>query len=591
MRKYISMLISIAMLLGLAGCSQTTAPQKPSDEAQSINAQTADSLAPPPDTDDASGAQTAGASGEATDEGQATGTAADGQAITTTETEDDGQLSSSLTNENQSLSSASSAVSVTNLRPPGMEDLGIREQVPVYYLDAWIEASDTLNAAGQFLTPGGLEWETLTDIITGEEKYYTCTRYEYDGVDEYDRPQENCYSRLYDLDGNMISDWQPYMYSSGVGDTVKRYSYSEWGDDSDNSYSLWNPISNESAIGSKHYIELERLNDGAALCRCDDGLLGIIDVMGHIVSSPPDELQIEYAYAEHGYISTTVTIDGTVYRALLDESFNVIHLESDQFYYGSSSDVVRGNYVMAYNYDTPEYKFLNLSDLSTAASYGSHVEYFDGELAVAREEGYSWIENLDGSVVAGPYSLIYPLADTGRSEGFLVLDFEGGIAVVNRQGSVTSSLEGKTFVGNIEWYDYLYDGSEINNIHTAGGRIVYSIPAEGGDEWDSYYGLMDDRFNVLIPTDKHYEYINPLSTGKDSDSSLLIWKCQKYTWNYNSKYDLYDDEIRLIFEGAAKAGVLSNGLIPVARGFYYGLIDVEGNWVAKCSKFTANASD
>jgi hypothetical protein len=237
--------------------------------------------------------------------------------------------------------------------------------------------------------------------------------------------------------------------------------------------------------------------------------------------------------------------------------------------------------------------------------YDTGLEYFDGELAIVGEYQDLYLKDLSGRQIAGPYFSIDPLADSGRSDSFLVIDNNDNVAVIDRGGQLVSSLEGRKFINSAAWYyqedsmDWAalpQDGSIITYIDADGGRIVYAVPS--GDYYDDRgsCGLMDDHFNVLISADEGYTRIQTLgendilSEVNHDYASRPIWVCTKGLWD-RPQIDLYNDDIRQIFKGAALVGDISNGLIPVARGFYYGLIDFEGKWVAKCSKFDLEASD
>ena len=589
MKKYLCMLLIGTMLLGSSGCSPKTVETGPTDGSQNVSTKV-------------SGLTTAESKGE----GQQESTQA---ADMTAEPADESQPESTQTTASAveptedgiSDSAVSSKTYISELRPPGMDDLGGRESFPVYVLAEMEEATYALNAAGQLLPLSGPQWYALNDVITGEPRYYTCERYEYGEKDSDGWAEEVCYSRLYDIKGDMVVDWQPVQYYEGTGDTVLRKPYRYW----DAKYSengnlcLWNPLNYENLIDGAD--RLERINDHAALCEDVNGVVRTIDGTGHVVASPSDDLNIGYSYAEEGYIFSSVTLDGIDRRAILDEYFNVLHTEDENCYFSFDGNTIRGDYMLVTDDDTDEHKFLNTSDFTEAAVYYySNVVYFDGELSVVGDYRNLWLEDVGGQQLAGPYSSIEPLSDSGLSDGFLVIDYEGNVAVIDRLGKVVASLEGMRHIDRDELDMYGQDGQGtdvheqgvgiITDISARGGRIVYYVQDEDGEDWDEYCGLMDDSFNVLISTDKKYRYIRQLRSEDNGNDSPIVWSCRKGSWN-NPGFDLYDEDVSLFFEGAAMAGEIKDGIIPVARGFYYGLIDTEGKWIAKSSKFTAEAND
>ena len=588
MKKYLCMLLIGTMLLGSSGCSPKTVDTGPTDGSQNVGTEV-------------SGLTTA----ESKDEVQQENTQA---ADMTAEPADDSrpedtQTTASAaepTEDGISDSAVSSKTYISELRPPGMDDLGGRESFPVYVLAEMEEATYALNAAGQMLPISGPEWYALNDVITGEPRYYACVRYEFGEKNSDDWDDVVCYSRLYDIKGDMVADWQPVQYYGGTGDSVlkRSYRYSEDEYSENITECLWNPLNDENLIDGAD--RLERVNDHAALCEDVNGIVRTIDGSGHVVASPPDGLDIEYAYANGGFIVALISQDGTTFRAVMDEYFNVLYTEDENSYLSFDENTIRGDYLLVTIDDIDEYKLLNTSDFTEAAVYYSNVEYFDGELAVVGEYRNLWLEDTSGRQLAGPYKSIEALSDSGRSDGFLVIDYEGNAAVIDRLGKVVASLEGMKLIDRDE-LDAYGEGSQDTDVHAQGvsiitdisargGRIVYYVQDEDGEDWDEYCGLMDDSFNVLISTDKKYRYIRQLRSEDNGNDSPIVWSCRKGSWN-NPGFDLYDEDVSLFFEGAAMVGEIKDGIIPVARGFYYGLIDTEGKWIAKSSKFTAEAND
>ena len=588
MKKYLCMLLIGTMLLGSSGCSPKTVDTGPTDGSQNVGTEV-------------SGLTTA----ESKDEVQQENTQA---ADMTVEPADDSrpedtQTTASAaepTEDGISDSAVSSKTYISELRPPGMDDLGGRESFPVYVLAEMEEATYALNAAGQMLPISGPEWYALNDVITGEPRYYACVRYEFGEKNSDDWDDVVRYSRLYDIKGDMVADWQPVQYYGGTGDSVLKMSYRYWEDEysENNAVCLWNPLNDENLIDGAD--RLERVNDHAALCEDVNGIVRTIDGSAHVVASPPDGLDIDYAYANGGFIVALISQDGTTFRAVMDEYFNVLYTEDENSYLSFDENTIRGDYLLVTIDDIDEYKLLNTSDFTEAAVYYSNVEYFDGELAVVGEYRNLWLEDTSGRQLAGPYRSIEALSDSGRSDGFLVIDYEGNAAVIDRLGEVVASLEGMKLIDRDELDMYGQDGQGtdvheqgvgiITDISARGGRIVYYVQDEDGEDWDEYCGLMDDSFNVLISTDKKYRYIRQLRSEDNGNDSPIVWSCRKGSWN-NPGFDLYDEDVSLFFEGAAMAGEIKDGIIPVARGFYYGLIDTEGKWIAKSSKFTAEAND
>ena len=588
MKKYLCMLLIGTMLLGSSGCSPKTVDTGPTDGSQNVGTEV-------------SGLTTA----ESKDEVQQENTQA---ADMTAEPADDSrpedtQTTASAaepTEDGISDSAVSSKTYISELRPPGMDDLGGRESFPVYVLAEMEEATYALNAAGQMLPISGPEWYALNDVITGEPRYYACVRYEFGEKNSDDWDDVVCYSRLYDIKGDMVADWQPVQYYGGTGDSVlkRSYRYSEDEYSENITECLWNPLNDENLIDGAD--RLERVNDHAALCEDVNGNVRTIDGSAHVVASPPDGLDIEYAYANGGFIVALISQDGTTFRAVMDEYFNVLYTEDENSYLSFDENTIRGDYLLVTIDDIDEYKLLNTSDFTEAAVYYSNVEYFDGELAVVGEYRNLWLEDTSGRQLAGPYKSIEALSDSGRSDGFLVIDYEGNAAVIDRLGKVVASLEGMKLIDRDE-LDAYGEGSQDTDVHAQGvsiitdisargGRIVYYVQDEDGEDWDEYCGLMDDSFNVLISTDKKYRYIRQLRSEDNGNDSPIVWSCRKGSWN-NPGFDLYDEDVSLFFEGAAMVGEIKDGIIPVARGFYYGLIDTEGKWIAKSSKFTAEAND
>ena len=140
MKKYLCMLLIGTMLLGSSGCSPKTVDTGPTDGSQNVGTEV-------------SGLTTA----ESKDEVQQENTQA---ADMTAEPADDSrpedtQTTASAaepTEDGISDSAVSSKTYISELRPPGMDDLGGRESFPVYVLAEMEEATYALIVAGRRLS-------------------------------------------------------------------------------------------------------------------------------------------------------------------------------------------------------------------------------------------------------------------------------------------------------------------------------------------------------------------------------------------------------------------------------------------------------
>ena len=98
-----------------------------------------------------------------------------------------------------------------------------------------------------------------------------------------------------------------------------------------------------------------------------------------------------------------------------------------------------------------------------------------------------------------------------------------------------------------------------------------------------HYGVFicDYQLNQLIP--EGYSSVRLVAPG--------VYACPRYNAQNEIRLTLFNDKGEVIFENATCVGYGDEDAIPVVKGFTVGLIDRQGSWNAKNSKYTQETDD
>lgn len=418
----------------------------------------------------------------------------------------------------------------------------------------------------------------INDVMT-RETTYRCEYIQNDtgADDEWGNPVTDYWSRVYDLDGNLVVDWAPFTYGSALGKYLLRYEYTMWWDDEEPSSEgagLYNTETGEiEAPGTSMLLKIDEHHVGCVDWR--GVLLFITDENGKVLvdNSGAEREDNMYYATDNGHILEEVSIfseDGEYIgenNRLYDCEYNLIYESDDSLnisFYG-----LRGPYFMEKTGSSTQIRNIETAELLDeygSSEYGD-LRYYDGELAVIGSRGGDYYLRKGDEIIAGPFSSIDTadgFDDTEKkAKGFIVTD-GGRAALIDRDGNTVK----EKVIENLE------------SIYPDGHFYTYSV----GRDY-SRGGIMDSDFETVISPDEGY--MSFYSIG-DENGTVIVGSKQK---NGNSIYTLFDGKGNVICDNILDVGTYCGGRIAVRRGNYVGIIGMDGEWIKKNSVYNLKYFD
>ncbi len=441
-----------------------------------------------------------------------------------------------------------------------------------------------LNRYAELIPLTGTQWRELKDVITGEPAWYTCIQYEWsDEVNLYGDRKGAARSRLYSLDGELVCDWVPYVYTVACSGYVVRSEYTDVGtyDGSDIDCALWDPVKQADAVTGVYNVI--RVNDSCAICADTDfGLMCRLYTDGRMDFSRPEGAGLRYVYVDGGYIFGTISDDsGAHIYTVCDSDLNVLLRSEPGSYLSLDEAAFRGPYVLMNNQDmyAPRAVVYDLNTGEEVYAADGYVSYFDGERGIhATADMKTSLTDAEGTPVSGLYDEIMAVDPEGPSQLFLAKNrAEDGVitaCMLDRDGKVLREYSEERLIG----------------IYPESGRVICQYDTPDPDDWEYIYSMMDTEFNELIPASAGYTYIYDLTRANNIQDRPTVWKADLGMGGRRS-HDLYDADIHVILSRAADIGSADEAGIAVAKGFDYGIIDYSGSWIARASRYSGWGSD
>ncbi len=423
--------------------------------------------------------------------------------------------------------------------------------------------------------------DLLWDQHTNEQIGYVYSRIEGTGAyDEWGTPITRVLSQLRDRNGSILQDWAECCYREAFGNFLIRdntkmndmFMQSETAVDYHTA--LWNYKTGEEHFeGAAYSLPLE--NGHFLLTDMYFSPLAIVDVQGTVINEVPYPQKYFSASTKNGHIIVANEDNSACF--LLDENFREI---CSYEVIGTDHTALYGEYFLFLNRDRERGVLdRNGKVLYTTPMYKSEIQYFDGELVILQTDRwhsenphYYRLETVDGVLLTESYDWIgLSIANVSGqqrppSPHFLVLD-DKTLRLVDRRGQTVASFTASSHI------------SDVTPL-TDSGPYVFCVE----DETGSYdCGLLDSRLNLLLPPN-HYRWISTGSnwdTGERMDFPILE---ALYYENDASRYDILDLNGKPLVTGLSSVAFGPNRL-AVTRGFSFGLMDWEGNWLKKHSIF------
>lgn len=446
-------------------------------------------------------------------------------------------------------------------------------------------------------TPDYIEIDLL-DLATGEIRYRYRQREEI-VRDEQGYPRTHRMRSLYDLNGNQLLDWEDKTYGDAFGEYIIRQDSRDGivsADEIPADYhtALYHvPTGEESYEGAFSAAKLD--SDVFLLCANWSTPLGTVNVAGEIVSGFPMPKPYFNAYIWNGYfVASSVhpyerREDNMGMEYLLDSDFRELYAFDSV---NGMFEGLRGDYLMYQNGD--ERGIFRPDDGILFSVDGASIEYYDGDLTIVQTGSYyrpeeegpinAALVTTDHREIAGGFSWLttaQTYADKEPAEKFLGLS--GGKAVLlDRDGKVLASsveLPGACSISMLcdGLYIYVVETDELRGTGLLGPELEVLVPA-GRYTWIS---LAPGIYHGNVELDGKAE-TTLLQAYKD------IWTQSRWTV---SRTDILDHTGKMIVDNVTEIYDVGPDRIALRRGFDIGLMDWDGNWIAKRSIFSNMGDD
>ncbi len=422
----------------------------------------------------------------------------------------------------------------------------------------------------------------IIDPLTEECVYRVRTRDEDTGEDdEYGNPVTQRWSALYSADGTLACDWAPYEYSQGIGGLVIRHEPMKWWDmpEENMQSALWDPVSGETVIDKIH--NLNPMGNGDFLALSTTGrVMGVLDGEANVVSGFPAPAEVYYPSVESGLIFANFANpydydkEKSDQYIVMDRELNTVF--SGKYEYFSASFMgLRGSYLLWRTQDAAG--ILSVPDMEpvTELPNGQDLRYFDGERMILSQGRGFVLCGADGEILCGPYDMLSYEDEYGDSdaaaERFLARS-EDTLFLLDRSGKELARVSQPGL--DSAW-------------EMQGGLFCYVV--QKADRTAA--GVLNQEFQTAISA-SDYESIFRLSTWKNGKAvyhDLLV--CSHTLSNGVWRQDLLDLQGNVLMKNLTAVGDAGEGRIAVARGSSVGLIDFEGNWIARHSIYDTLKDD
>lgn len=464
-----------------------------------------------------------------------------------------------------------------------------REETPAaqgeLYRLYFLENDSVFDQAGRRI-PEEEVYTTLSDPAAGEERYRTRTRREDTGEDdEWGNPIVQEYSALYDLEGNLLYDWEPITYASGVGGLLIRQeprSFYDMPDPaSDYESALWDPVTGETVL--EDVAALIKMDRDCFLAEDFRGMaLGTVNARGEVLSGFPVPEAYYYPSVQGKWILTDLqdpySGDWDENRSrqcrILDENFNILW-EGERL--NMASYGLHGPYFLVDGEENRR-EVRSLEDFSLLCFFDNdleRLEYFDGECLILRtgdrDDGRYVLRNAQGMVLSAEYDELRAENDFSSdfpSERFLGRAGEH-IDILDRDGKVLYSTD----LPGVEYCE-----------PQGGGYYACCVTCSDPDSGEALSSacLLGPELQMLVSAGT-YSYIYRFSTEEDGH---IVWQdffAGRKMVNNSFRTDLLDLSGTVRVSDLTAVDSISNGRMAAVRGFSMGLMDLEGNWISRYS--------
>lgn len=417
-----------------------------------------------------------------------------------------------------------------------------------------------LDAQGKFVVePQGYQLYIIRDILTHTPKYIQATKITPNGDKEDDVYWNNLYeTALYDTDGKLVYDFS------------ESYAYTVFGD-----YLAINENGIQRLINTKTGTTTELQSEQNI--QPFNGMIMIYqwEEPGIKIYSPAMELIKELPEYHYSHIISNKEQDYLVVnddlQGVLDKDFRLL-LPCDYKWINRIDD----RYIIAEQQDGGN-AVIDLADGQTVftSQPGEIIDYYDGNVAWI-SLGAAWNER--------QYQLVN-LQNPEKNKTYsrlTVLPKANSVAVQENDKSLILDMQGNTLL-ELEGAKNTYVDA------TSAAFIVHYY----GDPDHAPLAALYKQDGTKIDLAKHYESISLIFdeiTGDDLPYLTAHYEDRQGNWRtdiLDEKGTVLIENLRLDFADFETGGFSDGYRILARRGFYQGMMDMNGNWLYKESVFSS----
>ena len=402
----------------------------------------------------------------------------------------------------------------------------------------------------------------VRDLFTGEVRYYLVPcNYIASQIGWQD--DDTYFDMLFDLRGDLLEKRLEGGVGTAVGDLLVR---SYLGGD-ENACGLWDP--RQDRVVAEDILDLYRLDADTALVSGGDGdIRGTMDRETLAITEKKFEQPLVFDGAQKGlifarYLENLVVLDEDleeVYRSEEEGAYNegsVFDLgEAGKFFPVNDRD---GGRILRVKGGEAQTVYESMHGSMTLLSLISCAN----DRMVVGDHGETFLCDLEGNRLTEPYESIGLLKTADGSVRYGAFK-ERTIYILGPDGEILSQkkIEG------------------LQEVNFDDGAICYTrANGSGGSGYEnSLSGLMDETFCDIIPEGLG-QTIYTLQIG---EGPAYVWIVSRQGAG-GYRYDIYDSTMKPIVLGAAMIGTATERGIAIRKGFYQGVMDYEGNWIARHS--------
>ncbi len=469
-----------------------------------------------------------------------------------------------------------------NLNP---EDLKLSSQEYNMILDS--NTPVTFNGLGKIIGDEDTHVTALLNVLTGDTAFYTVYNKTFTKKEDGDY-ETSCSSRLYDVSGRLLIDWDEVVYSDGFGDWVVAQKYIDMNssDLSDIDTKLINVKTKEAIPGISSVESLDNYIMGDSF---DGDFLCTLDSDGKILydfSTLKKTLGKDITFCRYqNYIVANKTGKKSNNYYFYDPKgryLGSITDESDAYIYSYS---IQSPYIMVGSsiYNPSLGQGGKLNPVSTYK--GQDILYYDSSVTI------------HGKTLADDSTELMEVALYDIKSGRKLSKTYNSIYRENNDEAINfySDEESASFYG--------LSGSHIDKIGRD-GQVLAQIDIENlsgisvyrdailcrSDDWSKEF-LLDLDLNIITASQNYISFYPVSEDTKSSKNNL--WAAQYYLDPDQTqvRYDLITSDGKVILDSLSAIESIKNSKITILRGQSFGLIDLSGNWLTKFSKLNLSTMD